>query len=241
MWKKILEGTKDIIWPKRCFSCGRHLSDTQAVDTLICKNCWQEIKKNTPPFCRVCGRHLSQGHGRTICVACLKQKKHFDCAFSPCVYEGVLKELIHQFKYKGLDYLGKTLARLMIDFIKEYRLPIQYTDLLVPIPLSPERQREREFNQARVLAGCIAEEFRKDMADGLLRKTRATKSQAELAPQQRFDNIKGCFEVINPQAVKNKHIMLIDDVLTTAATSSEAALALKQAGAGMVFVMTLAN
>lgn len=178
---------------------------------------------------------------KNICPGCLKQKLHFDRAFSPCVYEGVIKELIHEFKYKSKDYLGQTLSRLMIEFIKEYNLPIDWIDLIVPIPLHKTRLREREFNQAQILSNHIAVEFKKSVSSDSLRRCRYTRTQTDLETGERLANVKDCFSIANTEEVRGKNILLVDDVLTSAATSSEAALALKTAGAGVVFVLTLAN
>ena len=128
-----------------------------------------------------------------------------------------------------------------LSFIKEYSLPINHCDLIVPVPLHTAKLREREFNQAEVLSRHIAGEFNKDVLCGRLLRHKPTRAQAELCENERFSNVKDSFTVTENQKIKGKNILLIDDVLTTAATSSEAALALKNAGANIVFVLTLAN
>jgi competence protein ComFC len=152
-----------------------------------------------------------------------------------------MKDLIHAFKYNGKDYLGETLSRLMIDFIREYSLPIKDLDFIVPIPLSKTRLREREFNQAKILSDHLGREFDKPVLDNLLVRKRNTRTQTELETLERLLNVKGSFSLSTKFDVSRKNILLIDDVLTTGATSSEAAYTLKQAGANIVFVLTLAN
>jgi ComF family protein len=166
---------------------------------------------------------------------------HFDRAFSPCLYEGVIKELIHEFKYKGKNHLAKPLSKIITDFIKEYDFPIEYLDLIIPMPLYKTRLREREFNQAEILGRHIASEFNKDLAPDLLIRRRPTKTQAELPVDKRFLNVKESFSVVKGDVIKGKNMLIVDDVLTTGATSSEAARTLKDAGAKIVFVLTLAN
>ena len=129
----------------------------------------------------------------------------------------------------------------MVDFIKEYKLPVDLIDMIVPIPLHASRLREREFNQAQILSVPLGREFGKDVVTCVLKRVKATKTQTSLQDSQRFSNVRGSFCVTNPDNVKAKNILLIDDVLTTGATCSEAALALKNAGAGTVLVLTLAN
>lgn len=241
MLRQFVNGLVDIIYPKTCLACKTKLNLT-SVDNLICANCWSAVKLNLPPFCHSCGRQLKKPNlAKNICQDCLKKKLYFDRAFSPCRYEGVAKELIHQFKYKGKDYLGPVLGRILIEFIKEYNLPIGYLDFIIPIPLHNARLREREFNQAEILSRNIAKEFNKEVLTGILIRRRNTKTQTDLEVNQRFANVKGSFAVNNSRKIKGKNLLLIDDVLTTGATSSEAAFALKQAGANIVFVLTLTN
>jgi ComF family protein len=166
---------------------------------------------------------------------------HFDRALSPTVYTGPIQELIQQFKYKGKDYLGELLSKLLLEFIRDYHLPLDDIDLIIPVPLHRTRLREREFNQALALGRPIARQFNKTITDAVLVRQKNTRTQTELAPALRLANVRGSFAVRDQALVTNKNILLVDDVLTTGATCSEAALALKNAGAKVVFVLTLAN
>lgn len=241
MLGNLLKGLVDIVYPKACIACKKKIS-LPSVDDIVCLGCWGKIKRNTPPFCRRCGRQM-KGPGllRNICKECIKRPLSFDRAFSACAYEGVVKELIHEFKYKGKDYLGGPLSRLMVEFIKEYTLPVEYIDHIIPMPLHQTRLREREFNQARLLSGNIGLAFDKKVMENNLIRRRHTKAQADLDADERLLNVKGSFSVAKKELLKGKNILLIDDVLTTGATSSEAALTLKEAGAAVVFVLTLAS
>lgn len=237
-----LKSLLEFIYPKVCIVCKNKLKDISSVDNIVCNNCWGKIKRNLPPFCHCCGRHLAAGNlTKNICPRCLRKNLYFDRAFSPCVYEGVIKELTHEFKYKNKEHLAPLLSKLMIEFIKEYSLPLDLINFIVPVPLHKSRLREREFNQALALSSYIADEFKKEILDGCLLRHRPTKTQTELEDSQRFLNVRNSFLVARKEAVKGKNILLVDDVLTTGATSSEAAGALKSAGANIVFVLTLAN
>jgi ComF family protein len=242
MLRRWVNGLVDIIYPKACVVCKNKIKGSIGIDNLICLECWGKIKRNVPPFCRRCGRQLKDHKLlKNICLDCIKKPLHFDRAFSPCFYEGVIKELIHEFKYKNKDYLGVALSRLMIEFIKEYELPMGLIDWVVPVPLSEARMREREFNQADILGSRIASEFNKKLLNNKLIRHRHTKAQADLGSEERLLNVKGSFSIKERDQIKAKNILLIDDVLTTGATSSEAASTLKDAGANIVFVLTLAN
>jgi predicted amidophosphoribosyltransferase len=205
MLRNFINALIDIVYPSTCITCRHRLRNRPSIDNLVCLDCWTKIKRNLPPFCHRCGRHWEISNPtKNICDECLKKSLYFDRAFSPCIYEGVIKELIHEFKYKGKDYLGVTLSRLMIEFVREYNLPMDGIDFIVPIPLHKTRLREREFNQ-------------------------------------RLLNVRDSFSVTKERNLKGKNILLVDDVLTTAATCSEAAYVLKNAGANSVLVLTLVN
>ncbi len=241
MLRGFVNGLKDLLYPKICLGCRKKLL-THSIDGIVCQECWKKIKRNLPPFCYRCGRQLKAPlYAKHVCGGCLKKKLHYDRAFSPCLYEGTLKELIHGFKYRGRDYFGSTISRLMIDFIREYDLPVEYLDLVMPVPLAKARAREREFNQAEILSERIAGEFKKAHAADTLVRHRPTRTQTDLKADERFANLKDSFSVKDETLVKGKNILLIDDVLTTGATASWAARALKDAGAQIVFVLTAAN
>jgi len=239
MLAHLLSGLRDLIYPDCCLICKNKLNQEH---NPVCANCLRKIEMNLPPFCADCGRHLDQESiARNICRNCKNNKFHFDKAFSPCIYTGAIKKLIHEFKYKYKDYLGEYFSSLMNDFIRTYNLPIEHLDYIVPIPLYKSRLREREFNQSQVLASLIAKEFGKKELSGILIRNKANKTQAGLNFKQRQQNVLDCFCVSDPQIIKDTDLLLIDDVLTTAATSDEAAKCLKNAGAKTVILLTLAN
>lgn len=241
MLRGFLKGLTDIVYPKTCLACKNKLHK-QGTDEFICEQCRGKIIKNIPPFCSSCGRHLLRNSfAKNICPRCLRTRWYFDRAFSPCVYDGVIKELIHQFKYKGKTHLGETLSGLLREFIIEYDLPIDYLDCVIPVPLHKTRLREREFNQAEILSRYIAQNFKLNMSTDTLSRSRHTKTQTELDFDKRALNVENSFLVEKPENTAGKNILLIDDVLTTGATSSEAARSLKNSGANIVFVLTVAN
>jgi len=237
----LLEGLKDLFYPNCCLVCKNRINSNQE-QHFVCLPCLEKIEMNLPPFCAYCGRGLNKSSlAKNICSDCLKTRFYFDRAFSPCKYSGTIKKLVHEFKYNGRDYLGKSLGKIMNNFIREYKLPIEYMDFIIPVPLHTSRLRQREFNQAQVLSEQLAGEFDKKVLPGVLIRNKATKTQTELNPEERRLNVKESFFVTKPDLVKNMNLLLVDDVLTTGATSSEAARSLKESGARIVFVITLAN
>ncbi len=241
MLRGLLKGIKDLIYPNCCLACKNRIDPAEARD-LVCGRCWEKIEKNLPPFCASCGRKMDKAsRAKNICSNCLKFRFHFDRAFSPCAYTGTIKQLIHEFKYCGKDYLGEPLGSLMNKFIKDYRLPIEYLDFIIPVPLHKIRTREREFNQAQVLSEQVAREFNKKVLPQVLLRSRPTRTQTELTFEERRKNVEKSFAVRDAELIRDTNLLLIDDVLTTGATSSEAARTLKDSGARIVFVMTLAS
>ncbi len=124
--------------------------------------------------------------------------------------------------------------------MEEYRINIKEVDLILAIPLHPARLRERGFNQSQYLAELLSQKYRIPLSLGNLIRTQNTKNQALLGQKERFTNIQGAFRIKHSPAVKNKSILIVDDLMTTGATVSEAALTLKDAGCGRVIVLTLA-
>lgn len=238
----LMQGLADLVYPKACLLCKKSLKGTASIDEVVCLGCWSKAKKNLPPFCTSCGRHLEKANlNKNICPACAKGKLCFDRAFSPFLYDGVIKELVRQFKYCGKMHLARTLARPMSGFIKEYGLDVDFIDYIIPVPLDRRKTREREFNQAQALSEHIGSEFNIGILADALRRNRITASQTGLEIGERFKNVEGCFSLKNEVPMANKNILLVDDVLTTGSTASEAARVLKNGGAGIVFVLTLAN
>jgi len=242
MLKEYTGAALDLFFPNYCLACQKHFKHYAGIENLLCWECWQDIKKNTPPFCQRCGRHLANAHLENLCANCRKHTLFFDRAFSPCLYTGITEKLIHCLKYNSQEHLADCLAGLIIDFIKDYGLPpLEYFDMFMPIPLYKSKLREREFNQAELIAAALAKNFGLALNSTTLVRVRNTQTQTQLNEGQRFANIKGCFSLRNPQAIKDKMIILVDDVLTTGATCSEAARLLKENGAQGVYVLTVAS
>lgn len=241
MFKSFFKTLQEIIYPRYCLLC-RKRNPLLEEDEPVCHSCIAKIIPNTAPFCKKCGRKILRlDASGGICALCCKSRFHFDRAFAGYPYDGIIKELIHQFKYKNKISLGKRLSWLLIEFTEEYRLPLDGSDCVIPIPLYTAKLREREFNQAQILAHYLSCHYKLMQVDNNLQRIRNTATQTELDKAARLENVRGAFKLKNPQGIKDKTILLIDDVFTTGATASEAAGALKNAGASAVYVLTLAN
>ena len=183
-----------------------------------------------------------------LCRACRMAPPPFVRAVAYGPYEGRMKAAIHALKYDRLHAAARGLGRMLAEAIAQLADEAPGEMLVVPVPLHRSKLAERGFNQARSLAfhalralGKSHPAWRLTLASSTLMRLRATESQFGLTPHQRRLNVRGAFEVSDPVAVTLKHILLIDDILTTGSTARAAALALERAGAASVWVATLAR
>jgi ComF family protein len=169
-------------------------------------------------------------------------------AVAYAAYEGRIKEAIHALKYGRLRPAARTLGKMLAEAIAKLAGEAPAEMLVIPVPLHRAKLAQRGFNQARLLArealgflGNSNPEWRLELAASTLMRLRATESQAGLTPRQRRLNVRGAFSVSDPSKIKMRHVLLVDDILTTGATARSAAQALLDAGAASVWVATLAR
>ena len=186
------------------------------------------------------------GGGGTLCGRCRQGKYKFDLARSYGVYSGNLRRAILQLKFQGRMGLGPRLGGLLTRGWD--CLPETTSALVIPVPLHSVRRRERGFNQAEVLAKGLLRKLRKQgKCEGVrylpnaLRRTRATAPQVGLSEAARRENVRGVFSVERTGDVCNRTVVIVDDVMTTGATLSACAAALKRAGAEQVLALSLAR
>ena len=238
MLQDLLQGFKELVFPDNCFLCKKYTYNCN--QHYLCLNCLSSIELNTPPFCLKCSRHLTIFNDRGFCATCLKTDYSFDAAWSACIYEKPLTDLIYAFKYHGKTYFKKTFGHLLIEFIDTYQIPIKNFDIIIPIPLHPARFRERGFNQAELLSQILAEHYGIGHQTDLLKRSKLTDSQTLLEAKQRWTNVGDAFKIDNLSGIADKNILIVDDLLTTAATADAASKTLKNSGAAYVGVLTLA-
>jgi ComF family protein len=159
-----------------------------------------------------------------------------------------MKEAIHSLKYDRLFAAAPRLGAILAEAIGQLAAEAPQEMLVVPVPLHRSKHAQRGFNQARVLAvqalkslAVTHPEWRLTLAASSLVRLRATESQAGLTPRMRRMNVRGAFRVSDPSAVKAKHVLVVDDILTTGATARAVSKALLDAGAASVWVATLAR
>ena len=156
---------------------------------------------------------------------------------SVALFEGVLRQAIHRFKYERLAGLAEPFGEMLADY---WRGELLTADWLIPVPLHPSRERDRGYNQSELLARSLARRVDVPVSSKGLRRTRATAVQMTLNAAQRRENVAGAFECIEAR-VRGARVMLIDDVGTTGATLDACAQAVLKAGAASVMGLTLAR
>jgi ComF family protein len=219
----------DLLFPVRCAAC-----DAPG-EAPFCGVCAETLVP-VPAGCPLCGAPAEEGslsHLRPRrCKPCRARAPPFALASAPWLHGGALAEAIHRLKYEGHCELARPLGVLF-----EGAAPPR-VDVLVPIPLHPRRLRERGFDQARLLADAAGRRFSVPVRP-LLVRVRETGQQVGRDRAARERNVRGAFAADG--RVRGLRVCLVDDVLTTGATASAAALALLQAGAARVEVRTLAR
>jgi len=227
----------DMLLPPRCLACGAIVGDTAA----LCSGCWSRLAFIEAPLCACCGRPFEFALGDdALCGVCSKARPLYERARAALRYDDASRDLILAFKHgdrtDSAPALGAWLARAGADLVRD-------CDLVLPVPLHWWRLFRRRYNQAALLAHALGRETGKPVVPDLLRRKRATASQGHLGRNQRRRNVAGAFQV-HPRhlsAVREKRLLLIDDVLTTGATAEAATEALLDAGAKAVDLLTIAR
>jgi ComF family protein len=227
----------DAIYPPHCAQCQ---AETPS-GVHLCITCASQAPKIEAPFCQQCSQPFEgEITGEFVCHQCKERRLHFDCAVARFRSRGVVREFMHRFKYERQFYLRHPLANWLMEAVEDERINGQPFDAFVPVPLHPVRHREREFNQAEVLARLLARRTGKPVLPAL-KRTRYTTTQTKLDREERMENLRNAFRVRHASAVNNRHLVLVDDVFTTGSTVDECARVLRQAGAASVRVVTVAR
>lgn len=187
-----------------------------------------------PPYCVHCGRV-----GSLLCPRCVASISASEPRYLPQLdqiwvvghYEGAVRDAIHALKYEGVKRIAEPLGDLLAGAVTGTGRNI---DLVIGVPLASERLRERGYNQAALIARRVAERIGLPEAPDAVTRIRNTVSQVELSAAERRENVKGAFRA-DPERVKGRQVLIIDDVLTTGSTLSACAEALRLAGASQVF------
>jgi len=240
-----------VAFPASCSLCGEELREPAL--TGVCEMCWANLDPWRGPVCESCGLpFVSERPGEAstaLCSLCRSGAFPLDHARCFSFYSGLLRAAILQLKFHRRDRLGEHLGGLLAEVWNGMEEDLEgEPTVLVPVPLHVARQRERGFNQAELLARGLSTSLDKPRGGRgprvdarSLVKTRATPPQTGLSVSARHDNVRGAFAVIDPGRIRNRCVVLVDDVMTTGATLFSCAQALRSAGARSIRALTLAR
>jgi len=235
LWRSALS----LLYPARCAACDDLVDDE---DDVFCRLCALTVLP-LQYACPRCAESLPLSEDMRPdeppppCLACLRRPPRFAGAFAAFEFGGAVAQAIRRLKWARMPELAAGLGRLMAEHLARAPPGFADVDLIVPVPLHRRRLRQREFNQAAVLARAMRSTIPIDVR--ALRRVRDTPPQTGLHLGQRRANVLGAFAVPDRRRVRGRRVLLVDDVLTTGATAEACASALYGAGAATVLVLTL--
>ncbi len=228
-----------------CDACTELVRTRSQSDDQLCSRCGDALGMESARF--------AASMGMEECTACRMNPPAYTRAVAFAPYDNEVREMLHAFKFGGVRRIAES---VLSGWLAEAILPLQAETahesgtglIVVPVPLFRQRQRERGYNQAELLArsavrrlGKACPGWQMELRPGVLRRVRDTKAMFQLRPDQRRRNLVGAFEVADPGSVRGRNVLLIDDILTTGATANQCAKVLLKAGASAVWVATVAR
>jgi len=234
-----------LLFPRRCLICDQPAGSpffsfpgSSIYASLLCVDCAAGLPAIAGPVCTKCGYPQTDKTGEHDCVL-QELGRHLELIRSGYLYEGVMMETIHRWKYQQRHLLLPLIQKLVDRAMDRWKDDFLDVDVIVAVPLAAADWRARGFNQALVIAGRGAFYLGKPLRRRLLIKTRRTPKQARLHRSSRTTNLAGAFQVNRPRDLVGKTVLLCDDVMTTGSTLAAAGNVLLQAGAKAVKCFTL--
>jgi ComF family protein len=244
------ESLFSVLCPSDCRICGAPLLNISRLP--VCPDCLSDIHPVQGKVCDVCGERVLSSYadhdadGLMRCPVCRRIDRPYERAVAYGCYDGGLRELIHLLKYNGVRPAANVLGRMLAEAIAVLEPEFGQDKIpLIPVPLYKGRRQQRGFNQAELIARAAlkvhpaGERMRIDT--DLLVRTRDTHSRIGLTSHQRRENMSGAFAVTRAEEIRDREVLLVDDVYTTGTTVSECARVLRRAGAARVWVATVAR
>jgi len=229
-----LTALRDLLVPVACAACNRLLDEGEP--GIVCGRCWTRLATLPVPRCVRCGHPRP----RPLCRWCELLPPYVRAVRSVCwVHRGTGQPIVHALKYHGWHAAARGMAARMARLAWPDDVVVERA-AVIPVPLAEQRHRERGYNQSERLARALAGHWSRPVWTHVLTRTRHTATQTQLTPEQRLVNVSGAFHV--PQSARNalrrSHVVLVDDVVTTAATLNACAAALHAAGARLISYVT---
>ncbi len=235
--RESLRAIGSLFFPATCVGCSAAIESP----AYLCAACCAKAPRIIPPFCEKCSEPFPAAvSGPLTCANCAHRRLSFDAAVASYRSRGIVRKLVHEFKYGHQRHLRHPLAGWLAETLDDPRLRDRRFDFLVPVPLHPARERERGFNQAQLLAENLSASASLPLLCALER-IRYTTTQTAYDRAERMENLHNAFRLRKNANVRGLRVLLIDDVLTTGSTLNECARVLKAAGASSVYAATAAR
>ena len=240
-----------------CIACGAIIDNTR--EYMLCDDCMKELKWNTGATCRTCGKPLGPAISSALtaglfssviaryCHNCMQSHHYFDRGYSCLSYGGREKTPILALKHAEKGYIARALGEMLADRLlaavaSDGELP---WDVLVPVPIHPSRRVARGYNQTELIADEVSRILKIPVDSTSLIRVRATEKMKGMTDEGRQKNIEGAFAISadaeRSEFLRNKRVLLIDDVYTTGATADACSKALLSTGANSVEIATIAS
>jgi ComF family protein len=244
-WQTVLDaagGLAAVVMPDDCRVCERLREDASRIP--VCGECLGSFFAIQEPICRLCGRPMLEGaHGGPegpLCALCRRQTYSFDLARSFAAYNEPLMRAVTLLKHEAIRPLAAWFGERLVEVARR-ELACFKAEVVVPVPLHPERQRERGFNQAELLARSVARHLGLPLEKQVLVRAKPRPSKLRLSRHERWQVARGAYAPAPGGRIDNRRVMLVDDVFTTGATLDSCARALRSAGAAKVAALTVAR
>lgn len=227
MLKELFDDTISLVYPRKCSGCASPIARGEAI---ICISCQAKLPRS---------QNHTQSNKNLLNKFAGKVDVHYAFACLIFVKQGIVQRLLYELKYSGITQIGNLLGNwLGSEFLHSDE--IKEIDLIIPIPLHKSRFRKRGFNQSEIFSAAFANKIEVNHCNNTLSRAKSTKTQTRKSRIARWTNVSTAFEVHQIESIKNKHILLIDDIITTGATFESAAIALLENGAKKVSVLAIA-
>jgi competence protein ComFC len=237
--KSFFETALSFFYPEVCQLCKEEHASPDA--GYIGPKCQKKIKFIEPPYCEICGLPKpGQITNKFTCTFCRDIPRYFSSARAVFAARDVGLDLIHLYKYGRCLWLEPLLGGLLVQHAAP-GLHLHQWDFIVPVPLHPQKKAEREFNQAERLARPLSGATQIPLETRSLIRVKPTMSQTTLSREERAANVRDAFELRAGHPFRGKRVVVLDDVLTTCATTNACARVLSDAGADEVCVWTLSR
>ncbi len=240
-WKRWLEPLAELLFPAHCAFCGESQLGCETISGVpvrFCRACLSQFpwSRSTCSRCATPGLNVEPAR----CPRCQERKYRFDATFAGGEYRDLLRAAILQLKSGQSEALGEALGEwVAAKWLLENAGEVY--DCIIPMPCHWRRRWVRGSNPAEALSRPISRILSIPTRDRILRVCRKSRKQGTLSPNQRFENVRGLFRVTAGYSLSAQRILLVDDVMTTGATASEAARSLRAAGASRVHVLVAAR